>query len=84
MLQLLIILKRDGDIGSTNIFENVTTFNFDEKNFITFRTRENKEIDLTEYYDLIYEYKNDCLVAGIKYNKTYYQDRDLKLQKILC
>ena len=53
--------------------ENKTTFNFDEKNFITFKTRENKEIDLTEYYDLIYEYKNDCLVAGIKYNKTYYK-----------
>ena len=65
-------------MGSTNIFENVTTFNFDERNFITFRTRENKEIDLTEYYDLIYEYKNDCLIAGIKYNKTYYQDRDLE------
>ncbi len=71
-------IEEDGDIGSTNIFENVTTFNFDEKNYITFRTRENKEIDLTEYYDFIYEYKNDCLVAGIKYNKTYYQDRDLK------
>ena len=71
-------IEEDGDIGSTNIFENVTTFNFDEKNFITFKTRENKEIDLTEYYDLIYENKNDCLVAGIKYNKTYYQDRDLK------
>ena len=71
-------IEENGDIGSTNIFENETTFNFDEKNFITFRTRENKEIDLTEYYDLIYEYKNDCLVAGIKYNKTYYQDRDLK------
>ena len=33
----------------------------------------NKEIDLTEYYDLIYEYKNDCLTAGIRYNKTYYK-----------
>ena len=58
--------------------ENVTTFNFDKQNFITFRTRENREIDLTEYYDLIYEYKNDCLVASIKYNKTYYEDRDLQ------
>ena len=71
-------IEEDGLIGSTNILENVTTFNFDEKNFITFRTRNNREIDLTEYYDFIYEYKNDCLVAGIKYNKTYYQDRDLE------
>ena len=33
---------------------------------------------MTEYYDLVYEYRNDCLVAGINYNKTYYQDRDLE------
>ena len=71
-------IEEDGVIGSTNILENVTTFNFDERNFVTFRTRNNREIDLTEYYDFIYEYKNDCLVAGIKYNKTYYQDRDLE------
>ena len=71
-------IEEDGKIGSTNILENITTFNFGNKNYFTFRTRENKEINLTEYYDLIYEYKNDCLVAGIKYNKTYYQDRDLE------
>ena len=71
-------IEENGAIGSSNILENTTTFNFDEQNFIAFRTRKNREIDLTEYYDLIYEYKNDCLVAGIKYNKTYYSDRDLE------
>ena len=71
-------IEENGAIGSSNIFENSTSLNFDENNFITFRTRKNREIDLTEYYDLIYEYKNDCLVAGIKYNKTYYNDRDLE------
>ena len=71
-------IEENGAIGSSNILENTTTFNFDEQNFISFRTRKNREIDLTEYYDLIYEYKNDCLVAGIKYNKTYYNDRDLE------
>ena len=71
-------IEESSPIGSTNILENVTKFNLNEQNFISFRTRENREIDLTEYYDLIYEYKNDCLTAGIKYNKTYYQDRDLE------
>ena len=71
-------IEETGNVGSTNILENKTTFSFDKQNFITFKTRENKEIDLTEYYDLIYEYKNDCLVAGVKYNKTYYKDRDLE------
>ena len=55
-----------------------TSLNFDDQNFVYFRTRKNREIDLTEYYDLIYEYKNDCLVAGLKYKKTYYNDRDLE------
>ena len=71
-------IEENNPVGSSNIIENITTFNFDEQNFISFRTRENREIDLTEYYDLIYEYRNDCLIAGIKYNKTYYKDRDLE------
>ena len=36
------------------------------------------KINLTEYYNFSYEYKNDCLIAGVKYNKTFYQDNDLK------
>ena len=71
-------IEEQGEVGKANILENVTTFNFNKQNFITFKTRENKEIDLTEYYDLIYEYKSDCLIAGIRYNKTYYKDRDLQ------
>ena len=26
----------------------------------------------TEYYNLLYEYQNDCLVAGIEYRKDFY------------
>ena len=74
-------IEENGVIGSTNILENVTTLSFDEKNHITFKTRDNREVDLTEYYDLIYEYKNDCLVAGLKYNKTYYKDKDLEISE---
>ena len=54
------------------------SYNPDNKNSFSFSTRRNRKINLTEYYDLVYEYKNDCLIAGIKYNKTYYSDRDLK------
>jgi len=65
-------------IGSSNILENITSYSKDDKNFLSFSTRRNREINLTEYYNLIYEYKNDCLTAGIKYKKTYYEDRDVK------
>ena len=71
-------LEKNGEIGDSNTIENTTEFNFDENNSLTFKTRRNRKISLTEYYDLVYEYQNDCLTAGIKYRKTYYQDRDLK------
>ena len=32
---------------------------------------------MTEYYDLVYEYKNDCLRASVEYKKTFYDDVDL-------
>ena len=49
-----------------------------KKTIFQFNTRRNRKINLTEYYNLVYEYKNDCLTAGVKYKKTYYEDRDLK------
>ena len=70
--------KNDGKMGDTNVLEHSTTINFNDDNFLTFATRRNRKINFTEYYDLVYEYKNDCLIAGIKYKKSYYEDRDLK------
>ena len=34
--------------------------------------------NITEFYKLIYEYKNDCLTASVKYNKEYYTNNSLK------
>ena len=70
-------LEESNEIGSTHYIANKTTYKFDDKNSISFATRKNKEISLTEYYDLSYEYKNDCLTAAIKYNRTFYKDDDL-------
>ena len=71
-------IEESGSIGGTNTLENKTKLRLNDDNYLSFNTRRNRKINLTEYYDLVYEYKNDCLVAGIKYNKTYYEDRDLK------
>ena len=74
----LRFIEQNGEIGDSNSIENTLTYQFDDKNFISFNTRRNRKINLTEYYDLLYEYKNDCLTAGIKYFRRYYEDRDLK------
>ena len=69
-------LRQDGDKNS--YFLNKTTYKFDEKNHLSFSTRENIKTDLTEYYNLIYQYQNDCLAASVEYQKEYYSDRDIK------
>ena len=65
-------------IGKKSFYENNFTYNFDTKNSLTFKTRENKTDNLTEYYNLIYEYKNDCLTASVRYNKEYYSNSVIK------
>ena len=71
-------VEENGELGESNSFENSISYKIDNNNILTFKTRRNREINLTEYYDLVYEYKNDCLIAGVKYKKSYYEDRDLK------
>ena len=69
----------EGEIkGGSSYLANQTEYKFDERNSLLFRTRENKKKDLTEFYDLIYQYKIDCLAASLEYKKEYYSDEDLK------
>jgi len=70
-------IEEAGILGSTNLVANTTKYSLNEYNSLAFETRRNREIGLTEYYDLVYEYKNDCLIAGIKYRKDYYRDGDI-------
>ncbi len=71
-------IEEHGETGDSNIFASSFEYNFDKKNSFKFQTRRNRKLSLTEYYDLVYEYKNDCLTAGIKYKKSYYADNDVK------
>ena len=71
-------VEETGDAGDTNFIDNQTTYKINDSNYFTFSTRRNRKLNLTEFYDLVYEYKNDCLVASVKYKKKYYSDRDLK------
>ena len=71
-------IKEDSTLGNTNLFDIASSYQFNKNNSLSFKTRRNRELNLTEYYNLVYEYKNDCLTAGVRFNKTYYEDRDLK------
>ena len=79
----LNFIQENGEMGDNDILENSFLYNLNEKNKFSFNTRRNRNLNLTEYYDLVYEYKNDCLIAGLKYKKSYYEDRDLKPEENL-
>ncbi len=71
-------LNENNSDSKTSYLQNETRYSFDDKNSLVFETRENKEKDFTEYYNLIYQFQNDCLTAAIEYNREYYSDQDLK------
>ena len=71
-------LNENNTLGKNSFLSNKTSYNIDNSNSLSFETRENKKTQLTEFYNLVYQYRNDCLIAAIEYNKDYYSDRDLK------
>ena len=71
-------LEENNLVGSKSYFKNDIQYRFNDQSVLSYNTRRNRKTDLTEYYNLIYEYRNDCLVAAIEYNKDYYEDRDIK------
>ncbi len=58
-------------------------YEFDDFRRIGFSTSRNKNINFTEYYNAYYQYQNDCLTAKIAYNKSFYEDRDIKPNETL-
>ncbi len=71
-------LEKNNLIGDESYLSNNTKLLLNDKNSLEFSTRKNKTKDITEYYNLIYQYKMDCLTAGIQYKKNYYEDESLK------
>ena len=70
-------LEERGDIGTKSYIKNQTKYAFDDNNSLSFATRRNRELEMTEFYNLVYQYENDCLKAAIEYNKNFYSDTDI-------
>ena len=70
--------EENNEIGLNSYYSNTFDYSIDKNNLLSFKTRKNKTTNLTEFYDLIYEYKNDCLIASIKYKKEFYSSSVLE------
>jgi len=74
-------LNENNTTNNENYITNKTSYIVNKSNNISFETRENKKTKATEFYNLIYQYRNDCLIAALEYNQDYYTDEGLKPSK---
>ena len=69
-------LEQRNHVGEEHYASSGITLNFNDSNKLTFSTKKNFKTESTELYNLIYQYANDCLTAGIAYRREFYDDLD--------
>ncbi len=70
-------LEESQHIGSAKYLETKAGFNFNN-GLVSFGAKRNLLSNSAEFYDLSYEYLNDCLKAGVAFRREFYRDRDLE------
>ena len=71
----------DNDINNSENIKNETTFEINDQNKLGFIITKDLKEDFTQYYDLNYEYKTDCISINLKYNRTFYDVGNLEPNK---
>ena len=73
----LSFLEESQHIGNTKYIQTKAGFNFND-GLISLGAKRNLLTNSAEFYDLSYEYINDCLRAGVAFRREFYRDRDLE------
>ena len=72
------MLQEKKHIGDQEYFKTNIEFARGENAIFTASTKRSLVTNSAEYYNLSYEYLNDCLRAGIVFRRKFYQDRDVE------
>ena len=71
-------LEENNHIGTSNYIKSGINVDFNNSGQLNFNIKKNLETDSTEFYDLAYDYINDCLRAGLVFRREFYSDRDVE------
>ena len=71
-------LQEKNHIGSQEFAETGVDFMFNNSTELSVSTKRNLLTSSAEFYNLSYNYINDCLKAGIAYRREFYTDRDVE------
>ena len=76
-------LQEKKHIGDQDYFKAKVDFKNSEKGLFSFETKRNLISNSAEFYNLSYEYLNDCLRAGLVYRREFYNDSELEPENSL-
>ncbi len=76
-------LQENNHIGDQDYFKTKINYNNNQNTFISFETKRNLITNSSEFYNLSYEYINDCLRAGLVYRREFYNDSELEPENSL-
>ena len=76
-------LQEKNHIGNKDYFKTKLTYEQNDKGMFSFETKRNLITNSSEFYNLSYEYINDCLRAGLVYRREFYNDSELEAENSL-
>ena len=69
-------LEERNHIGDRHVADASIEYDINSKNQLIFNSTRNLLKNSSDYYDLSYNYINDCLKAGLVYRRQFYSDAD--------
>ena len=76
-------LQEKEHIGNQEYFRGKIDFSQNKYGLFSAETKRNLITNSAEYYNLSYEYANDCLRAGLVYRREFYNDSELEPENSL-
>ena len=76
-------LQEKEHIGNQEYFKSKAEISNSKNGLFSFETKRNLITNSSEYYNLSYEYLNDCLRAGLVYRREFYNDSELEPENSL-
>jgi len=71
-------LEEKNHIGNQEYIKTGFDLEIDDSTELSFSTKRNLITNSAEFYNLSYNYINDCLKAGIVFRREFYTDRDIE------
>ena len=76
-------LQEKKHIGNQDYFTTKLNYKNNKNSLVSFETKRDLITNSAEFYNLSYEYTNDCLKAGLVYRREFYNDSEIEPENSL-